>query len=152
MSDMQEVAIDSGLGFRWSVVPAQGNPVQDELTQEKVSKLMEEWVDRLGLQDWDIHLAWRCRPDEIPMSDSLGVSSYVESCKQACIYILDKAYYKGDPFVFDFEITLVHELMHLKVALLSDKNENSMQYRAIHMLIDDMAKALVRAKRSGGSK
>ena len=47
---------------------------------------------------------------------------------------------------FDFEKTLVHELLHLKFSLLST-NGDDMQARYVHQLIDEMARSLVDAKR-----
>jgi phage shock protein A len=49
---------------------------------------------------------------------------------------------------FDFEKTLVHELLHLKFSLLADKVED-MQSRYVHQMIDEMARSLVDAKRCG---
>ena len=60
------------------------------MTQEEAEKLLDEWVERLGLQDWEIHLAWKCEPKEIPLSDAGGCASYNEETKEATIYILDE--------------------------------------------------------------
>ena len=117
------------------------------MTQQDVDKLSEYYVDLLGLNDWEIHIAWQCRPDEMILPMCFGNSSYEESSKQALIYILDEQYYKGEPFKYDFEVILVHELLHLKTTLLTDKDEESIRYRVLHQLIDDMAKAIVSAKR-----
>jgi len=117
------------------------------MTQEEAEKLLDEWVERLGLQDWEIHLAWKCEPKEIPLSDAGGCASYNEETKEATIYILDEQYAKCEPFVFDFERNLVHELLHLKTSLVTEKDENGYQARAMHQLVDDLAKAFVKAKR-----
>lgn len=117
------------------------------MTQQEVDRLSEYYVDLLGLHDWEIHIAWQCRPDEMILPNCFGNSSCEESSKQALIYILDEQYYKGEPFKYDFEVILVHELLHLKTTLLTDKDEESIRYRVLHQLIDDMAKAIVSAKR-----
>ena len=44
-------------------------------------------------------------------------------------------------------INTTTELLHLKFSLLGE-NENELQNRLVHQLIDDLAKALVGAKRS----
>lgn len=44
------------------------------------------------------------------------------------------------------EMTLVHELLHLKLSLVSD-NVPDLQVRYMHQIIDDMARAFVDVKR-----
>ena len=121
---------------------------EESMTQEKAEKLLDEWGERLGLQDWEIHLAWQCKPEEIPLPDAGGLASFEEVTKEAQIYILDEQYAKCEPFKFDFERNLVHELLHLKTSIMTDKDENSYQARLMHQLVDDLAKALVKTKRS----
>ena len=118
------------------------------MTSEKATMLCDEWVERLGLQDWEIHLAWQCKPEEIPLQDVGGLASFEEATKEAQIYILDEQYAKCEPFKFDFERNLVHELLHLKTCMVTEKDENSYQARMMHQLVDDLAKAFVKAKRS----
>ena len=77
-----------------------------------------------------------------------GCSTFEESTKTARIDILDPKYYGDRVVPFDREKTLVHELMHLKLCLL-DTNDNDLQSRLVHQTIDDMARALVDAKRCG---
>jgi hypothetical protein len=48
---------------------------------------------------------------------------------------------------FDFEVVLVHELLHLKFALLSDNSDCNIESRYVHQLIDEMARSFVDAKR-----
>ena len=50
----------------------------------------------------------------------------------------------------DWEKTLVHELLHLKTCLVSS-NVPDLQERVMHQMIDDLARAFVSAKRSGGA-
>ncbi len=124
---------------------------EESMTQEKAEQLLDEWVDILGLQDWDIHLAWQCTPEEMPTAkdeDVAGYTAYGESTKEAEIFIPDEQYIDCKPFKFDFELTLVHELMHLKTCLLTDTDHSSLQYRLMHVLVEDMAKALVKTKRN----
>ena len=120
-----------------------------DIDNKKATSLINEWVKRLGFQDWRIDLAWKCKPEETIIPGVVGASHFVEETKMAEITILDKQYYESDSkaFSFDFEETLVHELMHLKVCLLVQK-DNDLQARMMHQLIDDMAKALVNAKRN----
>ena len=111
-------------------------------------QLLEEWQMRLGLIDWRIKLIDGLRPDEMTVNDSAGCTEWTESTKTARIEIINHIYY-GDRIVpFDYEKTLVHELLHLKLSLVSD-NVDDLQARYMHQIIDDLARALVEAKRYG---
>ncbi len=122
---------------------------EESMTQEKAEKLLDEWIDRLCLQDWEIHLAWKCKPEEIPMDSEVGgLAEFREAEKEATIYILDEKESKCEPFKFDFERNLVHELLHLKTSIVTEQEPNSWQHRMMHQLVDDLAKAFVKTKRS----
>lgn len=111
-------------------------------------RLMHEWQNRLGLQDWRIKLADHCRPEDMTLQDVSGDVDWTESTKNAKIEMLDEQFY-GDRIVpYDYEQILVHELMHLKLSLVSDR-VNDLQARYMHQIIDDLARAFVNAKRSG---
>jgi len=113
-----------------------------------MQEIMKEWQNRLGLQDWRIKLNLDCAPHEMPDVEYQGCSTYEESTKTARIDIIDPKYYGDRVVPFDREKTLVHELMHLKLCLL-DTNDNDLQNRLVHQIVDDMARALVDAKRCG---
>lgn len=110
--------------------------------------LLREWQKRLGLQDWRLKLYPCCKPDEMATEDVVGATTWTESNKTARIDILDPQYYGSRIVPFDFEKTLVHELLHLKTSLVSS-NVDDLQERITHQLIDDLARAFVDAKRSG---
>lgn len=124
---------------------------EERMTQEEAEKLLDEWTDRLGLQDWEIHLAWKSKQTEIPYKvndgEVGGLAEYREAEKEALIYILDEEEANCEPFKFDFERNLVHELLHLKTSICTDTDHNSYQGRLMHQLVDDLAKAFVKAKR-----
>ena len=75
----------------------------------------------------------------------------METTKTARVEILDPAYYRDEDRIcaFDWEKTLVHELLHLKTCLVSS-NVPDLQERYMHQMIDDLARAFVDAKRNGG--
>lgn len=112
-------------------------------------KLLHEWQNRLGLQDWYIILKPNCRPENMAMENVEGCTTWTESTKSAWIDILDEAFFPEGAAArpYDFERTLVHELLHCKLSVLSD-DDKSVQYRIVHQLIDDLARAFVDAKRS----
>lgn len=110
--------------------------------------LLEEWQKRLDLQDWRIKLFKNCKPEEMTIQGVDGCTEWTEPIKTARIEIIDPQYY-GDRIVpFDYEKTLVHELLHLKTCLVSDMVDD-LQARYMHQMIDDLARAFVDAKRCG---
>ena len=111
---------------------------------------LEEWKDRLGLQEWRINL-YDCVPDgEMTEENSSGFTEFQEVNKTARIEILDPDEYGERVIPFDYERILVHELLHLKLCLISETfGEDPLRERVAHQLIDDMARALIDAKRSG---
>ena len=113
-------------------------------------RILNEWQERLGLQDWAITLQYNCTPEELKLSDVDGEADWVTSTKSATIRILGKKYYGDRNEPYDFESTLVHELLHLKFSMLDlDGNsyETTLLENLIHQMIDDIARALVMAKR-----
>ena len=109
-----------------------------------MDNLLIYWIDCLQLSDWKIKLS--VDVTEMPESDTAGCVQYQEAGKQAHIYIIRPDLYGERVSPFDPEKTLVHELLHLKMCLL-DCPEGNLQSRVLHQLIDDLAKALVRARR-----
>lgn len=111
-------------------------------------ELLAEWQNRLGLQDWRIKVVDNCAPDEMTLENSDGCADWSEAIKTARIEILDPKFYGERMAPFDYEKTLVHELLHLKTSLVSDVADD-LQARYMHQMIDDLARALVDAKRKG---
>lgn len=116
----------------------------------KESNLLEEWQERLGLHDWAITLKINCRQDEMELGEVAGETEWAESIKSASIKIISEKVYGERIVPYDFENILVHELLHLKFALIDQKitsYESDVAYQVRHQLIDDLARALVMAKR-----
>ncbi len=110
-------------------------------------KLMREWQNRIGLQDWTIVLSDMRRPEDMAVQGVSGDVDWTEANKTAVIEILDPQFYGERIVPFDYEKTLVHELLHLKLSLVSD-HVDDLQARYMHQIIDDFARAFVDAKRS----
>ena len=117
----------------------------------KHETLLVEWQKRLGLTDWTIKLVDNCKLDAMSMQDSSGCTVWTECNKAARIEMLDPAYYGNRIAPYDWEKTLVHELLHLKTSLVSDRVDD-LQVRYMHQMIDDLARAFVDAKRCTGVK
>lgn len=118
---------------------------------EKPMALLKEWQKRLGLQELRIKLKPKCKPEEMTLESVAGCTEWGEVVKTARIEILDQEYYGERIVPFDWEKTLVHELLHLKTCLVSDKVDE-LQERVMHQMIDDLARAFVDARRKGGGK
>ena len=110
------------------------------------NRCLEEWVDRLGLQDWTIKFEDCVASEDMILENCSGCTDYVESTKCAKIQIVDPDSFGKRIAPFDFEETVVHELLHLKFSLL-DESGNAIQDRLIHQFVDDMARALIDVKR-----
>lgn len=109
-----------------------------------------EWQTRLGLTDWRIIL-YDCVPaEEMPEENVSGHVEFQEVNKTARINIMDPDEYGERVIPFDYERVLVHELLHLKLCLIAETfGEDETRERVAHQIIDDLARALVDAKRSG---
>jgi len=118
------------------------------MKKEQYEALLNEWKIRLGLHDWRISLVPQCKPEDMSIEEANGAVVWEESSKTARVEILDEKYYGSQLEPFDWEEILVHELLHLKLCLLSEE-DNKLLERIIHILIDDLARAFVDAKRKG---
>lgn len=113
-------------------------------------KLLNEWQERLGLQDWAIALRYNCELEDLNLTNACAETSFESTTKTAIIRMVKPELAAGRLLDYDFEKTLVHELMHIKLSLLNiDPNSlvNSILECAIHQIVDDLARALVMAKR-----
>lgn len=114
-------------------------------------KLLEEWQERLGLQDWAIVLRYNCKQEDLSNENWQGENQWETGIKCATIKIISPETHGNDRMLkFDFEKTLVHELLHIKFGLLdiTDRSyESNVLDEVRHQLIDDLARALVMAKR-----
>lgn len=102
--------------------------------------LLEKWKRKLCLQEWRIRLETNMHPDEMYISHAAGCTEWSESIKTARIEIIDPKFYGNRIVPFDFEKTLIHELLHLKMSFWC-QNEDSVSDRAMHQVIDDLARA-----------
>ncbi len=108
-------------------------------TNEELA-LLEKWKRKLCLQEWRIKLLTHLRPEEMTMENAAGCTEWSEAAKTARIEIINPTYY-GDRIVpFNFEKTLVHELLHLKMTFWCQNNDK-VSDRLMHQIIDDLARA-----------
>lgn len=112
--------------------------------KEKQDKLLRTWQKRLRLEDWTFKLIDACSPEDFQIGGVCGECDYQEVNKSAVIRIISPSFYGECLIPFNYEKTLVHELLHAKFALL-ENSENELQNRVVHQLIEDLARALVEA-------
>jgi len=118
----------------------------NEPDETQIYAWLAEWQSRLHLYYWKIKLNLNC--DLSDMGDAYQSTTYKESIKYGVISIVD--YKQLSPFLkneYNFEKTLIHELLHMFFALLdTPDNEYSLQQRMLHQMIDELADAFYNAK------
>ena len=112
---------------------------------KEASDLLFRWKNRLCLTDWDVKIKINCKPEEMTCETVSGEVEWSEVGKCAIIRIIDPVYYGERIVPFDFETTLIHELLHLKFTLVGD-NVPELQERVVHQIIDDLARGFVQTK------
>lgn len=131
-----------------------------ELTTEAAQELCLEWQQRLRLSEWDIQV--KVLPlAELTRSDCLGSINWHAPEKRAnielmCVADAVKITSKHLERTYDIEETLVHELLHLHLALwqvVSEVEENAQEF-AINAIAGALCKLLQQqgeCDRSGSS-
>ena len=117
------------------------------MTSITASELLNEWQERLGLQDWAIILRFNLFEED--MNKSAGETIWNNVNKLAEIHIIREEDFNS-LIPYDYERILVHELLHIKFGYLQtepEKYEDIVFDEAQHQLIDDLARALVMSKR-----
>lgn len=113
--------------------------------------LLGEWVKRLGLEDWLINLEVNVDVKEMENAD--GITYYEDTIKTAKIRIGSEGERESIErrIKYDFERILVHELLHIKFGVLDIGTPMTYEAKVtdsvMHQLIEDLAQALVLAKR-----
>ena len=104
---------------RDAVTTPSAAPVESrEFAQQYVAQKLELWQRRLKLSDWRITWAMARRSDLKP--NTVGQIHWDKPSKGAAILVLDPSDYRM-PFnamLDDMEITIIHELVHLKLTSL----------------------------------
>lgn len=115
------------------------------MTEEKATELFEKWRKILHLEAWDIRFKWCVRVDAMKRP-GLGCTEFQHATREAIIQMLDPVDFENDLFEYDYEKTLVHELLHLKFADLDDSGD-PLRDKLTHQMIDDLARAFMDAVR-----
>jgi hypothetical protein len=119
--------------------------------EDIVEKLVNSWKSVLGISDWFVVVKDNCCASEFNSQDCAGECEWDIVHKCAVIRLLREEEYGDRIIPYDKEKILVHELLHIKFAII-DNSGNGVVDNIIHQIIEDMAKALVHIKRQGGKK
>ena len=124
------------------------------MTTLTANELLNEWRERLGLMEWCISLKINVTPDDFESDvETAGETAWNNISKTAVVKIVDENLYGNGSnriIAYDFERILVHELLHIKFNILQQEPfnyEETVFDEFQHQLIEDIAQALVMAKR-----
>ena len=124
------------------------------MTTITANELLKEWQERLGLMDWCISLKINVTQDDFESNvETAGETAWNNISKTAVVKIIDENLYGNGSnriIVYDFERILVHELLHIKFNILQQEPfnyETTVFDEFQHQLIEDMAQAIIMAKR-----
>lgn len=102
-----------------------------------LTKVLKRWQKRLRLRDWDIDIQ-RAKPKRLGGKYNVGRVEYSLDSKTATILVSDKLKNKKD-----VEHTIVHELLHLHLAPLSQSCEDDCYGIHEEQAIESITKALL---------
>ena len=118
------------------------------MTEKKANELFEKWRKVFHLESWEIVFQWCVRRPYMNDSepDSMGCTTFDMVSRQAIIQMLDPVDFHDGLFSYDYEKTLVHELLHIKFAEL-DYSGDTLRDNLTHQMVNDLAKAFVAVSR-----
>ena len=114
---------------------------------EPIVQLLDEWQNRLRLQDWDITVEY------LPYQrvEAFGLARTNLSQRVSIIELVPQDQLQHETLVDDIEVTLVHELLHVKSAdaleTASGATKPEIDGPLWECFIEHVAQALVAAKR-----
>jgi hypothetical protein len=112
-----------------------------------VDNILKTWIILLGLSEWDI--SWHIASEKSDISeDSLAEVQVESSVKWAHIVIAPLSKFEAE-VDRSLQQVLVHELLHIKFALIQPDDLDTTEYRVQHQLIDELATTfdLIKQKR-----
>lgn len=127
-------------------------PIETFKSNEQFQKCCKEWQHKLFLDDWFIK--FELTEEELHMEEDTldGMCEFNFNNKEAKIVIFNGKYVSDDTIMRQIgELTVIHELLHIKAEYLSDMDivgkENETFHKYIyHQSIETMAKSLLMVK------
>lgn len=121
-------------------------PIQEFQNDKELNDCLKEWQERLFLGDWIIKA---CLVDANELPENAGYNNWIFEKQTSFIQIarLTDDTKARMTKVFQ-EVTLVHELLHLKFGLVENVDSYEGKFVEIHehQLVEQMAKSLIMAK------
>ena len=114
-------------------------------TQKELEDSLAEWQKRLRLDAWDVRIGIY-RERSFDGGGRSGEISYSIESGKAVIKLLDPVDYPDEDFPQDMEVTLVHELLHLKFAAFTPQDD-TLEHRLFEQTVESMAHLLFALKR-----
>jgi hypothetical protein len=120
------------------------------LTQEELEQKLQEWQKRLRLQDWNIDVKIKRARDIL--DGCQAEVNWVLTKKMAIISIMDPFDYPSDSMEpQDMEDSLVHELLHLHLAPISNYGNDDNYQIFEEQAIESIASGLIAAYRENAT-
>lgn len=127
-------------------------PIEYFKSEEQFKKCCKDWQHKLFLDDWFIK--FELTEEEMQLDDNIldGMCEFNFNNKEAKIKIFNGKYESDDVIMKQVgELTLIHELLHIKLEYLSDvdiigKESETFHKYIFHQSIETMAKSLLMAK------
>lgn len=114
---------------------------------EEAKRSLDEWQKKLGLQDWEIIVEIYNNDNGDFGKNDLGYVSMDHINKIACVGLLKRVESDKKFCVEPMEVTLIHELLHVKLDFvsISDRPVKNYEYDVLGILhernINDLAKS-----------
>lgn len=119
--------------------------VNEHVDEATAFRMFAYWSSVLDLSRWSIKFQWRVKATEMNISDTFGCTSFNKVTRLAIVQIIDQDDVTEPMGEFNYEKTLVHELLHLKMAFLDDSGDD-LRDTLTHAMIDDLAVSFVKAR------
>jgi hypothetical protein len=100
------------------VIASKLNTALPLISQQQLNQWLGTWQKRMKLDDWNITVQMLRASQMKP--NTIGNSSWDTRIKRATVSVLDPRDYRipADRIADDIELTIVHELVHVQLAVL----------------------------------
>lgn len=119
--------------------------VNERVDEATAFRMFAYWSSVLYLSRWSIKFQWKVKATEMNCKDAFGCATFSKVTRLAVIQIIDQDDVTEPIGEFNYEKTLAHELLHLKMAFLDDSGDD-LRDTLTHAMIDDLAVSFVKAR------
>lgn len=119
------------------------NSTPTSIFRDNITEHLSNWIVMLGLKEWDI--TWHIATNEGECENALAEVQVESSIKWAHICINKESEFKKNTDR-SLEQVIIHELLHVKFALIQPDDLDTTEYRVQHQLIDELASILYKTK------